>query len=182
MNNNTELNVYREKLKLAQKQIDVVKATNYPTVELQADYRTFNAITFPSLEETWREGYTINLNLNFVLYDGNQKKSKVIQSKIDKLKEDLSYKDKVQDIKTQYQQILEDLKSLKLKIEALKTNLKAAEEALKLSTERYKFGLTDVIELLDTKRNYDQAYINYLLSVYNYNQRVIDLFILSGIR
>jgi len=175
---NTELGIYREKIKLAEKQINVVKATNYPIVELQAEYRTFNAIKFPELKETWRKGYTISLNLNFTIYDGNQKKSKVMQSKIEKIKESLSYKDKLKEIESRYEKILEEIESLKERIKALRYNLNSAREALNLSSERYRYGLTGIIEVLDSQRNYEEAEIQYILAIYDYNMRVLDLFLL----
>ncbi len=176
--NNTELGIYREKIKLAEKQINVVKATNYPIVELQAEYRTFNAIKFPELKETWRKGYTVSLNLNFTIYDGNQKKSKVMQSKIEKIKENLSYKDKLKEIESRYEKILEEIESLKERIKALKYNLSSAKEALNLSSERYRYGLTGIIEVLDSQRNYEEAEIQYILAIYDYNMRVLDLLLL----
>ena len=177
---NPELLVYKEKINVAQKQIDVAKATNYPTLELQAEYRTFNTIRFPELKEFWLKGYTISLNFNFVIYDGMQKKSKIIQSKIDKLKEELNLKDKVEKLKGEYEKILEDINTLETKLEALKINLEASKEALNLSTERYKYGLTDIIEVLDSQRAYDEAYIQYLLNLYNYDMKVFDLHLLTG--
>ncbi len=178
--NNPQLNVYREKIKIAKKQIDVVKATNYPTLELQADYRTFNTIRFPELQEFWLKGYTISVNLNFVIYDGEQKKSKIIQSRIDKLKEELSLQDILENLKGQYEKILEDIKTTQARLKALKINLEASKEALNLSTERYKYGLTDIIEVLNTQKAYDEAYIQYILSLYNYNMKVLDLYLLAG--
>ncbi len=177
---NPELLVYKEKINVAQKQIDVAKATNYPTLELQAEYRTFNTIRFPELKEFWLKGYTISLNFNFVIYDGMQKKSKIIQSKIDKLKEELNLKDKLEKLKGEYEKILEDINTLETKLEALKINLEASKEALNLSTERYKYGLTDIIEVLDSQRAYDEAYIQYLLNLYNYDMKVFDLHLLTG--
>ncbi|NPA51412.1 MAG: TolC family protein [Aquificae bacterium] len=178
--NNPQLNLYKEKIKTAEKQINIVKATNYPTLELQADYRTFNTIRFPELKEFWLKGYTISVNLNFVMYDGEQKKSKIIQTKIDKQKEELNLKDKKEQIKGQYEKIIEEIKAIETKLKALQLNLQALKEALKLSTERYRYGLTDIIEVLNTQKNYDEAYLNYILTIYNYNIKILDLYLLAG--
>ncbi len=177
---NTEIQVIKEKINLAQKQINVTKSTNYPTLEIQADYKTFNVIKFPELRETWRKGYTVSLNFNFILYDGNQKKSKVMQSKIEKMKENINLKDKIKEIESKYEKSLEDLKSLEDRLKALKENLKAAEEALKLSEERYRYGLTGIIEVLDAQRNFENAEIQYLIAVHNYNMKILDLNLLAG--
>lgn len=178
--NNTSLKVLKNQINLAQKQVEYQKSANYPSLSAFLNYQTNNQIKFPQNEEVWKKGYNLGISLNWQIFDGFAKDSRVLQSKVDKSKYEISLQDKIIELKTTLNKTKADLKSLEVQLIADKENLKVAEEALRLSTERFKSNITNIIEVLESQNNYLSAQLNYINTLYNYNQKVYDLMNLSG--
>ncbi|GAB6072063.1 TolC family protein [Venenivibrio stagnispumantis] len=177
---NPDIKVLKEQIAVQDSQIKLEEVANNPTVSFQANYQTNNIMKFPQNEEAWKKGYNFNISANMVIFDGFKKDSRVMQAKIDKTKYNIQLEDKKNSVKAQIKEALQDLNALQKQIDANKANLEASEEALRLSTERYKVGVANIVELLQSKSNYETAKLNYLTSIYSYNLRLFDLMKLIG--
>ncbi len=178
--NNTELNVIAQTIKVKNREKFFYKASNWPKLNLNLSYETYNTRDFPSLKETWRKGYVITVSLNWNIFDGFKTQSKVMQSDLEKVKEELKYKDKLNQLREKYETDIEDLKALINQEEAYKDSVKSAQEALNLATEQYKYGLSSIIDVLDAEKNYRNNKINYATIIYQINLKIFDLQLLSG--
>ncbi len=178
--NNTTLKVIKSQINLAQAQIEYQQSANYPSLSAFLNYQANNQIKFPQNEEVWKKGYNLGLSLNWQIFDGFAKDSRVLQAKVDKSKYEISLQDKIMELKTALNKTKADLKSLEIQLQADKENLKVAQEALRLSTERFKANITNIVEVLESQNNYLLAQLNYLSTLYNYNQKIYDLMNLSG--
>lgn len=178
--NSTSLKVLKSQINLAQKQIEYQQSTNYPSLSAFINYQVNNQIKFPQNEEIWKKGYNLGISLNWQIFDGFAKDSRVLQSKIDKSKYEVSLQDKTMELKTTLNKTKADLKSLEIQLIADEENLKVAQEALRLSTERFKSNITNIVEVLDSQNNYLLAQLKYINNLYNYNQKVYDLMNLNG--
>ncbi len=172
---NTTLKLYLKKIEVAEKFIDVQKADSYPKLYFQASYLYNNYVKFPANEEAFRGGYQLAVKADWKIYDGNKRNAKIMQAKIDKAKEEQTFKDKLMEIKTEIQTTLENIDAVKAEIEAMEENLKASKENLELATERYKAGIGNQLEVLDAENSYQQAEFNYLNSVYKYYRYINHL-------
>lgn len=177
---NTEIKVLKAQLKLADYQIDYQKAANYPSLSAFLNYQANNQRNFPVGNEIWKKGYNLGLSLNWQLFDGFAKDSRVLQAKVDKSKYEIQLQDKIKEVKTQITKTLIDLKALQTQLQAEKSNIEVSKESMRLSTERFKANITNLLEVLESQTNYQNANLNYLNVLYNYNIKVFDLMNLLG--
>lgn len=178
--NNTEIKVLKAQIKLSQSQLDYQKSANYPSVSAFLNYQTNNQRNFPVGNEVWKKGYNLGLSLNWQIFDGFVKDSRILQSQIDKSKYQIQLEDKIKEIKTEISKAKFDLNALEAQIKSQEENIKVAKESLRLSTERFKAGITTTLEVLDSQTNYHNSQLSYILSLYNYNMRVFDILNLNG--
>ena len=178
--NNTQLKIVKENMKIKEKEKEFYASSIWPTLNLNFSYETYRTRDFPSLQPTWRKGYVISLSANWLLFDGFNRDSKVIQTEIERKKYQLSYKDTLNNLLQQYETYIIDLKSLFAQEKAYEENIKASREALEYATERYKHGITNIIEVLDAEKNYLNTQIQYLGIIYQINLKIFDLKLLTG--
>lgn len=178
--NNTEIAVLKAQLELAEKNIQNNRSANYPNLSAFLNYQVNNQFDFISRSEVWRKGYNLGLSVNWQIFDGFSKDSRVVQSQIDKAKFEVQLQDKIKEIHVDLKKASVDLQALKTQLLADEENIKAASESLRLSTERFKAGIATTLELLESQTNYHNSRLNYLSTLYNYNIRVLDLMNLTG--
>lgn len=178
--NNTEIAVLKAQLELAEKNIQNNRSANYPNLSAFLNYQVNNQFDFISRSEVWRKGYNLGLSVNWQIFDGFSKDSRVVQSQIDKAKFEVQLQDKIKEIHVELKKASVDLQALKTQLLADEENIKAASESLRLSTERFKAGIATTLELLESQTNYHNSRLNYLSTLYNYNIRVLDLMNLTG--
>lgn len=177
---NTEIAVIKAQIELAEKNIQNNKSANYPNLSAFLNYQINNQFDFISRSEVWRKGYNLGLSVNWQIFDGFAKDSRVIQSQIDRTKYEVQLQDKITEIQTEIKKAKLDIQALKSQLAAEEENLKAAKEALRLSTERFKAGIATTLEVLESQTNYHTAWLNYLSALYSYNLRLFDLLNLTG--
>lgn len=177
---NTELTVIKAQVELAERNIQNSKSANYPNLSAFLNYQVNNQFDFISRSEVWRKGYSLGLSLNWQIFDGFAKESRIIQSQLDRTKYEVQLQDKLVEIQTEIKKAKFDIQALKSQLVAEEENLRAAKEALRLSTERFKAGIATTIEVLESQTNYHITQINYLSTLYNYNLRVFDILNLTG--
>jgi outer membrane protein TolC len=178
--NNTVLKVINQQKKVAQQQVEYQKSVNYPSLSAFLNYQTNNQVKYPSTSEVWKKGYNLGLSINWTLFDGFAKDSRVLQANIDKTKNEVNYQDKIMELKTTLNKTLADIKALEHQLKANEENLKVAKEALRLSTERFKANIANTLEVLESENNYQSAQLTYINTLYNYNLKILDLMNLNG--
>lgn len=180
LKNNTQLKIITENIKIKEREKNFYASSNFPTVNLNLKYETYKTKEFPSLKETWKKGYVLTVSANWTIFDGFKQKSQVLQKESEKIKEKLNYKNTLNDLKKQYETTLEDIKSLTTQAHAYEENIKASEEALKLATERYKYKLTNIVDVLEAEKNYNDVFLQYLNIIYQIDLKIFDLQLLVG--
>ena len=177
---NPELIVIKQTSKIKNEEAKFYTASLYPKLQFKASYEFYNTRDFPALNEVVRKGYVLDLTFNWQFFDGLNAKSKAIQSKINSAKEKIKYKDKLANLEKEYQNALLDIKASKIQLKAINENIKASKEALKLATERYKYKVGSIVEVLEAQKNLEEAYINKLNIIYQHNLAVLKIKKLTG--
>jgi outer membrane protein TolC len=167
--------VARKNLEVYQRRIDLAKDAYFPTLSGFVTYQGSTGRRSLSGGTQWIEGYTLGFQLNYNLFNGFQREAVLAQANIDYLKQKESYIDTLYTQEAQLKKSLEDILSLKAQIKAVESSLEAAKEALRLSTERYRYGLTNQLEVLDARNNYNQTLQNYYLLLYEYMSSVANI-------
>ncbi|GBC88213.1 Outer membrane protein OprM [bacterium HR13] len=165
---NSTLLVAKKSVEVYEKRIDVAKDAYYPTISGFVTYQGNTGRRSLSGGTEWIRGYTFGFQLNYNLFDGFQREANIAQANIDYLKQKEVYIDTLYTQDAQMKKTLEDINSLKAQIRALESSLEAAKEALRLSTERYRYGVTNQLEVLESRANYNQTLQNYYLLLYQY--------------
>lgn len=178
--NNTEIKVLKYQLRFAQSQLEYQKAANYPSLSVFLNYQVNNQRNFPAGNEIWKKGYNLGVSINWQMFDGSAKDSRVLQASIDRAKQELQLHDKLKEVQTEINKTKVDINSLKVRMKAGEENLNYAKETLRLSTERFKANIGSTLEILESQSSYLTARMNYISTVYNYNLRVFDLMHLQG--
>jgi outer membrane protein TolC len=178
--NNTEIKVLISQIQTAEKQVEYQKSANYPNLSLFVNYQTNNQVKFPSTSEVWKKGYNLGLSLNWSIFDGMAKDSRVLQAKTDKSKYEIQLQDKIKQVETEIKKAKIDLQALENQLKAEEENLKVAKESMRLSTERFKANITNTLEVLESQSNYLNTQLSYISTLYQYNLRVFDLLNLYG--
>ncbi len=172
---NSTLMVARKNLEVYQRRIDLAKDAYFPTLSGFVTYQGSTGRRSLSGGTQWIEGYTLGFQLNYNLFNGFQREAVLAQANIDYLKQKESYIDTLYTQEAQLKKSLEDILSLKAQIKAVESSLEAAKEALRLSTERYRYGLTNQLEVLDARNNYNQTLQNYYLLLYEYMSSIANI-------
>ncbi|SHK56593.1 TolC family protein [Thermocrinis minervae] len=169
LKNNSTLKVERVNYRVLQRQVELAKASYYPTLSANLGYQGSTGKKSFSGGTQWIEGYTAGVSLNYKIFDGFARDANVAQAQIDLLKEAQNLKDVESTQLTLLRKAYDDLQSLKTQIDATLKSLEASKEALRLSTERYRYGITTLLEVLDARNNYNTTLQNLYLLYYNYN-------------
>ena len=180
LKNNPNLKVILENAKIKQKEASFYTASLYPKLKFKASYEFYNTRDFPSLDETIRKGYVLSLSLNWQFFDGLNSKSKAMQSKISSAKEKIKYEEKLKNLEKDYKTAILDIKASKIQLKSVDENIKALQEALRLATQRYKYKVGSIIEVLEAQKNLEEAYINKLNIIYKHNIAVLTVKKLIG--
>lgn len=165
---NSTLLVAKKSLDVYAKRIDVAKDAYFPNLSGFVTYQGSTGRRSLSGGTEWIRGYIFGFQFNYNLFDGFQREANIAQANIDYLKQKETYIDTLYTQDAQLRKTLEDIESLKMQIKAVESSLEASKEALRLSTERYKYGVTNQLEVLDARNNYNQTLQNYYLLLYQY--------------
>ncbi len=179
---NPTLRVVRAKLKVAESRVSLSKVQYFPKLKFFFNYNFENIVDFEAgrLKEDFRHGYNLGLRLDMTLYDGGRRGSIVSQERIQKkqVQEELDFTEIK--LRNELEILLMELKGAQEELLSREDSLLASREALKFATQRYTEGVGSQLELLEARRNYEQAKLALLSAIYNYNSIVIDIKKLLG--
>jgi len=180
LKNNPHLKVIEKTSKIKKEEAKFYTSSLYPKLYFQASYELYNTRDFPALNEVVRKGYVLNLSLNRQFFDGLNAKSKAIQSQISSAKEKIKYEEQLANLEKDYETAVLDIKASKIQLKAINQNIKALKQALKLATERYKYKVGSIIEVLEAQKNLEEAYINKLNVIYQHNLAILTIKKITG--
>ena len=173
MENNSTIKVAKKSLEVLEKAVEVQKAQYYPSLSAFATYQGNTARLGGS--DKMVEGYTFGVRFNYKIFDGFAREANVAHAKLDVLKQMENLKDVETSQRAELRKTLLDLGSLKAQLNALELSLESAKESLRLSTERYKFGVANQLEVLDAINNYNSLLESYYYTLYLYNTSLARL-------
>lgn len=172
---NSTLAVAKKNLEVYEKRIDLEKGAYFPSISGFLTYQGSKSKRSLFGSTQWIEGYTLGFQFNYNIFDGFQRSASIAQANIDYLKQKESYIETLYTQTAEFKKTLEDLKSLRVQIKAVESALEYAKESLRLSTERYKYGVANQLEVLDVRNNYNQTLENYYLLLYQYMSSIANI-------
>ncbi len=175
-NNLPELKLAKQSLISQQLKIEYEKRQNLPDLELNGGY----SWTDIPVQEPGLYGY-IGLSLNFTVFNGLQKKSRLSREKITLNQYKLQKDDLVQSIYREIQQAYLILNEAKQEIDNSLVQIKSSDKNLETVREEYKSGISSMLELLDAENDDFKARQNYINALYRFQLAKASIERKSGI-
>ena len=181
-----ELQLMRTQEKLTEQQVKLAKDAYLPTVALTGNF-TFTAYTdkfknwFHSGESNhWYDSNGLGITLRVPVFDGFEKRSKIRKAKIDADNARIAYENTLKNLQTQYSNAVNDLMNNERNYRKQRDNYRLAEDISKVTMDRYREGVTSMVEVLQDEMSMSEAQNNYLTAHYNYEVSNLAVLKLTG--
>lgn len=182
--NNIDLKILKKLEEISTTSKNISLSANKPTISLFFNYnyefkKTNNMDNERAWVDSWNAGIQLTIPLSELLPIS---KSYANMESADYSTEKARYNyintynlimNQIEQIRLKYNESIENIK-------AQEANVQQAKRALEIVTERYKFGYSSSIELMDAQISYQQAEINLLSSWINYINNILTIKKLSG--
>jgi outer membrane protein len=168
--NRPEVKQMANMMDIADKQIKYAKGERYPSVNLNAGYygQNANLIQQPN-------GWNLTVQASVPIFHGG-----IINAKIEQAEEQFqqSKEDQtllLQSVELDVKQSYLNMKAALDKINVSSKNVIQAEESMRMADLRYKGGVANIQELLDTQTSLISAKNDYIKAVYEYEMAKVNL-------
>ena len=183
--NNLELQIKKDEIKIAEREIDSRRSGHYPTIDAIANRsRNWDKGGYP-YGATKNEGIrsysdTIGIEINIPIFSGGMTSSRVREAILlkSKLEEDVEYLRREIELKVRDYYL--SLQTNFSEISAYQQAMKSATLQLESTQLGFQEGLRNSVEVLDSQQILFNAKLNVLESRYNYIMNFINLKLSAG--
>ncbi|MEA3331099.1 MAG: TolC family protein [Campylobacterota bacterium] len=171
--NRYELKNYIWNLKSAKAKARLANSDYYPSLYLGADYTKQEVDKFKSSvpEDRWQA----SLNLDWNLYQGGSTKASTMEKRVQVDISQFELQNSKLFIKKETTEAYINLYKTKDSMELSQTLLKVSNEKFNQTGKRYEHGLSDYIELQQSRQGYIDAMTSLVINYYQYYQSIAYL-------
>ncbi|MCD6098349.1 TolC family protein [bacterium] len=126
-------------------------------------------------QNKWGKDWNISLILNFDIFNGLSRIADVKSARSQLQQIDYAMKQTREGIKLEVRQAYLSFQEAQELLESQEANLSQAQEALRIAEEQYKNGLISQTEYTDAQMANNQAKVNYLQALVQYNTAIAKL-------
>lgn len=166
------------------RELKMNKSSNYlPTIAFEGSaYRNLKRFgEGKDAPRPWDDDeYQAIINLNIPLYKGGQTRSKSEKNSIELINLKLEYNKTKNLINENIHKNYESLNSSYEKIDFARSSEKFAKKNYDLVQEKYKYGKTNIIELLDAQNSYIVSKLNLNISIVDYLSDLSSIYFFAG--
>jgi outer membrane protein TolC len=123
----------------------------------------------------WNPSFSVGLQLNWDLFSGFQRSSRVEQAEIQRRRAEIQRDQLRKAVTVEVRKALRDLEDARERIESQKANVRRAELNYDHVSERVEEGVASPLELREASDQLDQSRLNYLQAVHDYLVAQTDL-------
>lgn len=163
----------------AENNIDIAAAGNKPTVSVKGS-NDWGDTTFPGIDANKRQ-WSVGANLTYKFYDGGTTKAKVAQAKQDLLVARETEQKTRESVQLQVKQAYLNIRSAAQKVEETQTVVDQARENYRIQNIRYQAGVGINLDVLDAQLSLNQAQVNHIQALYDYNVGIAKLEQVMGV-
>lgn len=163
----------------AENNIDIADAGNKPTVSVKGS-NDWGDTTFPGIDANKRQ-WSVGANLTYKFYDGGTTKAKVAQAKQDLLVARETEQKTRESVQLQVKQAYLNIRSAAQKVEETQTVVDQARENYRIQNIRYQAGVGINLDVLDAQLSLNQAQVNHIQALYDYNVGIAKLEQVMGV-
>jgi outer membrane protein len=161
--------------------IHEVKSNYLPSIQLNGAYnfiRSQNQAGFVFLNR--QAGLNGGLSARWNLFDGTKNNTLLKERKLLLLNQKYQTEQLIQLIDANVYNSLKAFELNKQILELEKQNLSDSKEVLDVSIERYRIGKTNLLETIETQKNYQDAQVRYINALYNIKLSETELLKANG--
>ena len=148
-----------------ERQVQIVRTNNYPTLSLNASGDYYPVTDFQTPRHSLGV-YTVQLNIP--IYDGGETAGQVREARANEQNDKTLYGSDQTEVELQVRQNYSNLETAAQQINAANTALQEAIAARELAQVRYANGISLYLEVTDAENALTQAETNQVNAVYNY--------------
>ena len=163
----------------AERSIDIADAGNKPTVAITGG-NDWADNTFPGIDANKRS-WKVAAGVTYNFYDGGATKAKVNQAKQDLLVARETEQKTRESVQLQVKQAYLNIRSAAQKVEETQTVVDQARENYRIQNIRYQAGVGINLDVLDAQLSLNQAQVNHIQSLYDYNVGIAKLEQVMGV-
>ncbi len=163
----------------AENNIDIADAGNKPTVSVKGS-NDWGDTTFPGIDANKRQ-WSVGANLTYKFYDGGTTKAKVAQAKQDLLVARETEQKTREAVQLEVKQAYLNIRSAAQKVEETQTVVDQARENYRIQNIRYQAGVGINLDVLDAQLSLNQAQVNHIQALYDYNVGIAKLEQVMGV-
>ncbi len=158
LDQNNQLNYFKRNQRISQLELKEKQSLRFPVINLNAHYiysKTTNEAGFTLLNQI--NGFNYGATATIPLFHGLNINRQIKNSKIDALNSDISFENMQSQINSD---LLNAWRTFKNNLELLQIeeqNIGYAREVLSVSQERYRIGMSSVIEQQNVQRTFEEA-------------------------
>ena len=173
INYNLDIQKAKLGLKITDMAIKVQESNSLPTVGAFGEYGSADNTPFNKFLD--KDFYTVGLQLNWNLFDGDISKYNLEKSKIENMKVQEQVQFAKQGIYLQVQKLITEVKSKDAEITNLETQLNFASKVYENYQERYKEGITSISDVLVKQSKKTEVLLKLLTAKNQRNAKVFEL-------
>jgi outer membrane protein len=154
---------------LLEKNIDIMRAAYFPTVNLVGSYTwqtQDNSFVFRNY--LWANSLAIGISLSYTLFDGFATGAKTEQAVVERDQTHYTRLKAEEGLRTQIQATELRMTEARKRIEAQEKSIQQAERAVKIAQTRFSSGVGTQLELLDTQVAMTRTQTNYAQAIYDF--------------
>lgn len=169
-------------VELAEKDLSIAKANNFPTLGAFFNYNTrysdnfFDPITgivVPFENQLWiNDGFSFGGQINIPVFNGNSTRNSIKRSKISLEKARVQFEQNKLELETTINQAYVDVQSFGKAYEAAEKTLEARQTSLDYARERYDVGLMNAFDYGQAQARRDDAAADAIRTKYEYIFRI----------
>ena len=163
----------------AERSIDIADAGNKPTVAITGG-NDWADNTFPGIDANKRS-WKVAAGVTYNFYDGGATKSKFNQAKQDLLVARETEQKTRESVQLQVKQAYLNIRSAAQKVEETQTVVDQARENYRIQNIRYQAGVGINLDVLDAQLSLNQAQVNHIQALYDYNVGIAKLEQVMGV-
>ena len=163
----------------AERSIDIADAGNKPTVAITGG-NDWADNTFPVIDANKRS-WKVAAGVTYNFYDGGATKAKVNQAKQDLLVARETEQKTRESVQLQVKQAYLNIRSAAQKVEETQTVVDQARENYRIQNIRYQAGVGINLDVLDAQLSLNQAQVNHIQALYDYNVGIAKLEQVMGV-
>ena len=163
----------------AERNIDIADAGNKPTVAITGG-NDWADNTFPGIDANKRS-WKVAAGVTYNFYDGGATKAKVNQAKQDLLVARETEQKTREAVQLEVKQAYLNIRSAAQKVEETQTVVDQARENYRIQNIRYQAGVGINLDVLDAQLNLNEAQVNHIQALYDYNVGIAKLEQVMGV-